>query len=121
MISLFRTPVLTPTRIWMAFIVAIAADGIQMALGPAGSFLFADQVIDVIAMCLVSLLIGFHPMLIPTFVAELLPLIAMLPTWTGCVGVVVALRKRQQRNEMGPPPGPPPVPPGSRRDDVIDV
>jgi hypothetical protein len=36
-------------------------------------------------------LIGFHPLLLPTSVLEFLPLADMLPTWTGCVAIVVAL------------------------------
>ena len=41
-------------------------------------------------------LLGFHPLLLPTFIVEFLPVTDLLPTWTGCVAVVVALRKRQQ-------------------------
>ena len=38
----------------------------------------------------------FHPLLLPTFVVELLPVIDLLPTWTGCVALVVSRRKKQQ-------------------------
>ena len=41
-------------------------------------------------------LIGFHPLLLPTFVLEFLPITDLLPTWTGCVALVMALRTRQQ-------------------------
>jgi hypothetical protein len=52
--------------------------------------------------------IGFHPLLLPTFVLELLPVTDLLPTWTGCVALIVALRRKQE---------PPPPAPGR----VIDV
>src|SRR5215467_858391 len=111
----FRTPLLTRVRIWLAFTVAIVADGIQMSLGPTG-WLFADQAIDVVTMCLLSMLIGFHPLFIPTFIAELFPIVDMLPTWTGCTAVVIALRRREQR---GVAPSPPPR--VTVHDNVIDI
>ncbi len=98
-------PTLTPARIGAAFAVAITADAIQLLLGPIGWF-WPDQVIDVLATIATTLLIGFHPLLLPTFVVELLPIVDMLPTWTGCVAAVVALRKRQ--------PAPVDIPPRSR-------
>ena len=62
----------------------------------------------VAAMIVTWWLIGFHPLLLPTFALEFLPVSDMLPTWTGCVAIVVALRKRQQ-GISPPPPGPGPV------------
>lgn len=69
---------------------------------------FADELLDVMAMILTWRLIGFHPLLLPTFALEFLPVADMLPTWTGCVAIVVALRKRQQ-SQMSQPPAPGPV------------
>jgi hypothetical protein len=43
--------------------------------------------------------------LLPTFALEFLPIADMLPTWTGCVAIVVALRRREQ-SRMPPPPAP---------------
>ena len=105
--------VLTRRRIWLAFAVAIAADGIQMLTGPVG-WLFFDEAVDVIAMILMTLTLGFHPLFIPTFVVEFVPLVDMLPTWTGCVAAVVAMRRRQPPSGPAPPP---PLPPGG----VIDI
>jgi len=107
---LFETPVLTRQRMIAAFAVAAAADAIQVLLGPFG-ITFADEVLDVIAMILTWRLLGFHALLLPTFLLEVLPIVDILPTWTGCVGIVVAMRKRQQSETT------PPLPPGS----VIDV
>jgi hypothetical protein len=85
------TPI-TQGRIWSALAVAVAADGLQILLGPLG-WTFVDPVVDVITMIVVSRLIGFHPLFLPAFAVELVPVADMLPTWVGCVLAVVALRK----------------------------
>jgi hypothetical protein len=47
--------------------------------------------------------LGFHPLLLPTFAIEFLPVSDVLPLWTGCVAVVIALRRRQQSRTAPPP------------------
>jgi hypothetical protein len=108
--NLLQTPVLTRQRIWLAFAVAVACDGLQLLCGPAG-WLGVDQALDVVAMLLVTFLLGFHPLLLPTFFAEFVPGLDLVPTWTGCVAVVVALRRKHQQTD----------PPPQRHADVIDV
>jgi hypothetical protein len=88
-------PVLTRGRIALAFTLAAITDLVQLLMGGAGWFL-PDEVLDVVTMVLVSRVIGFHPLLLPTFVLEFLPVADMLPTWTGCVGLVVLHRRRSQ-------------------------
>ena len=101
---LFRAPKLTRTRIILALAVALFADGLQFLLGPLG-WAFVDQAIDMMAMVLTSWIVGFHWLLLPTFVVEFIPLLEDLPTWTACAIAVIALRKRQQRTS--PPPDKP--------------
>ena len=105
MSALLQLPVLTRTRIRSAYAIAIATDALQLALGPIG-WAFADEVLDVVAAAAMWRLLGFHPLLLPTFIVEFLPVTDMLPTWTGCVAVVVALRKRQQMSTPPPTQGP---------------
>lgn len=100
---------LTSARLRLAFAVAITTDIVQIALGPFG-WAFADEILDVTAAVLLWRLIGFHPLLLPTFVLELVPVADMLPTWTGCVALVAILRRRQQAET-----------PSADRGDVIDV
>ena len=115
---LLTAPILTRRRIALALVLAGLADALQILLGPAGWFFF-DEIIDVIVMVLMTLLLGFHPLLLPTFIVEIVPIVDMLPTWTACVGVVVMLRKRQQGHAASPPP---PVPADANRSSkVIDV
>ena len=101
-------PKLTRTRIILAFGVAIFTDGLQLLLGPLG-WAFIDDIIDVIAMILTSLVLGFHWLLLPTFVLKLIPLADDLPTWTACVIAVIVIRKREQRIRPPVPPNKPPI------------
>jgi hypothetical protein len=57
---------------------------------------FAQSLVDVVAMFFCTWLLGFHPLLLPTFVVELIPLVDELPTWTACVAAVIALRRREK-------------------------
>jgi hypothetical protein len=95
--------------VWLAYGVAVTVDVLQFALGPLG-WAFADEILDVAAMLVMWRLIGFHPLLLPTFVLEVVPIADLLPLWTGCVALVIALRRRQQgfvQRTPGPPaPGP---------------
>jgi hypothetical protein len=100
-------PTLTRARIRAAYGVAAVTDALQIVGGPVG-WAFIDEALDVVAAVVIWRLLGFHPLLLPTFVIEFLPVADLLPTWTGCVAVVVALRKRQQAMDT-PPPAPGPV------------
>lgn len=102
--------VLTRARIRSAYGVAILTDILQFVLGPFG-WAGSDEVLDVIAAILTTRLLGFHPLLLPTFLIELFPVVDVLPTWTGCVALVIAMKKKQ-----APPPSP-----GDDRAVTIDV
>ena len=103
---MFEPQVLTRARVRLAYVVAVATDVLQLLLGPVG-WAFADEILDLAAMILIWRVIGFHPLLLPTFVLEFLPVADLLPTWTGCVTLVLALRRRQQGTPPQPPaPGP---------------
>lgn len=112
----FVVPILSRRRVALAFAVAAVADGLQWLLGPLG-WGFFDEIVDVLALIATSLLIGFHPLLLPTFIIEVVPVADLLPTWIGCVAAVVALRRRQR----SPPPPVPRPPPALPPRDVIDV
>jgi hypothetical protein len=98
-----RGPQLTQKRIVAALAVAALADFLQIALVP-GQWFLVQQMIDVIAAVLTFLALGFHILLLPTFIVELFPVVDMMPTWTACVIAVIALRKREQRREQPPEP-----------------
>ena len=92
--ALFHRPPLTPARVRTAYGIAVITDVLQFVLGPLG-WVVADQALDTFAAIAMWRTLGFHPLLLPTFVLEFIPVADMLPTWTGCVALVVALRKRQ--------------------------
>ena len=99
--SWLSAPVLTQGRIWFALTVAVLTDALQLALGFFG-WVGPDQILDVVAMVLTSAALGFHVLLLPTFVLELIPGPDLLPTWTGCTAAVVMLRKRAQHQSAPP-------------------
>ena len=108
-----HSPVLTRQRIWAAYAVAAVVDVLQLAIGPIG-WAFADEILDVAAMLLTWRLIGFHPLLLPTFVLEVVPVADSVPAWTVCVAIVIALRRKQRNTPPAPPAPPMPGP-------IIDV
>ncbi len=99
-----NVPALTPSRVRTSYAVAIVTDIVQFGLGPLG-WAGADQVLDVVAAAVQYRLLGFHPLLLPTFMLEFLPVTDMLPTWTACVALVISTRKARADDDP-PPPGP---------------
>ena len=93
--------------------MAAVVDVLQLAIGPIG-WAFADEILDVAAMLLTWRLIGFHPLLLPTFVLEVVPVADLVPAWTVCVAIVIALRRKQRNTPPAPPAPPMPGP-------IIDV
>jgi hypothetical protein len=86
-------PHLTRSNIRTAYAVAVTVDVAQFLLGPFG-WTGVDEVLDAAAMVAMTRLLGFHPLFLPTFVLEFVPFTDMLPTWTGCVMLVVRSRRR---------------------------
>jgi len=71
----------TRADVRLAYAVAVTIDVAQFLLVPFGWAVF-DEILDAVAMIAVCRLIGFHPLLLPTFVLEFVPFTDMLPTWT---------------------------------------
>ena len=91
-----QTRPLSRRRMVVAVCLALAADIVQLAAGPLG-WAFFDEVVDVITMLIMMRLLGFHWLLLPTFVVEFIPFADMLPSWTGCVLLLVRTRLKQQK------------------------
>jgi hypothetical protein len=94
-------PELTRTRVFLAFAIALIADLVQFPVTAvmATGFLslpgeFADLVVDCVAMAATTMLLGFHWVLLPSLVLELVPGLDLVPTWTGCVAYVVWQRRK---------------------------
>jgi hypothetical protein len=85
-------------RAAFALAVAILVDAVQILLGPFGWALF-DQGLDLAAMILSTWALGFHILLLPTFLLELVPIADWAPTWTGCVLAVIWSRRAQKAEQ----------------------
>src|SRR5215472_12476746 len=96
----------------LAWMVALAADAVQIAVFPMfaeGALSPADTVLDVLVAALLIRLLGWHWAFLPTLAAEMLPGFDLFPTWTTAVYFVT----RQQVATGVPeilPPGPAPDP-----------
>ena len=81
-------PTLTPSRVWLARGIAVAADVLQIGLFPyfaEGALSPLDDVLDVLVAVALIALLGWHWVFLPSLVAELIPGLDMVPTWTAAV------------------------------------
>jgi hypothetical protein len=86
---------MTARRIWVARGLAVTADVIQVGLAPLfleGALSAFDAVLDVLMAGIMILLVGWHWAFLPAFVAELVPGLDLVPTWT--LAVFLATRRR---------------------------
>ena len=95
----------SPARIRTARAIAVAADLIQIAVMPAfagGGLSLVNDALDVAVAILMVGLVGWHFAFLPSFVAELVPGLDLIPTWT--LAVWFATRKGAiDRGGPGPP------------------
>lgn len=75
-------------RVRAARLLAMAADVVQIAVFPLfapGAGSPANDVLDVAVAGLLTWLVGWHWSFLPSFVAELVPGLDLVPTWTAAV------------------------------------
>jgi hypothetical protein len=95
----------------LAWLVAIAADAIQITLLPlfvGGGFSPADVFLDVVVCTILTSLLGWHWAFLPAVAAELMPGLDLFPTWTAAVFYVTRQSARPEEPEILPP-GPAPA------------
>lgn len=88
-----------------ALTIAVLADAIQIGLFPLfgpGALSPLDDVLDVAVAWLLTKLLGWHWAFLPTFVAEMLPGLDLVPSWTMAVVYVT----RSMANEESAPEPP---------------
>ena len=81
----------TRSRFRTAMLLAIVADGLQIALFPLfseGAFSAADDVLDVVLAAILVRLLGWQWEFLPTFCSKLLPGVDLVPFWTMAVANV---------------------------------
>ena len=68
-----------------ALTIAVLADAIQIALFPVfaeGALSPLDDLLDIAVAWLLTRLLGWHWAFLPTFIAELVPGLDLVPSWT---------------------------------------
>jgi hypothetical protein len=82
-------PLLTARRLWIARGLAVLVDLAQVALVPVSLTPLNDAIDVATAIALVAL-VGWHWAFLPTFLAELVPFVDLVPSWT--LAVMIATR-----------------------------
>lgn len=101
----------TAPRVRTARIIAAAADLLQIGFFPlfaAGWISPFNDALDIVVAVIMVRLVGWHFAFLPTFVAELVPGVDLVPTWTAAVWF--ATRTRAVPKPAAPPPEPPRLP-----------
>ena len=96
----------TPGRVKAARWIAIAADFLQIVVFPAfapGAAAPVDDALDVLVAVAMLSLVGWHWAFVPSFLAELVPGLDLVPTWTAAVFFVT-----RGQGQPAPPEGRPP-------------
>jgi hypothetical protein len=112
---LIRIRPMTRGRVFAARAIAIAADLLQIAVLPAfseGGVSPLDAGLDLAVAALLTGLVGWHWAFLPSFAAELVPLVDLVPTWTAAV--FIATRGSRRRAAKPHPPAPSPGREGER-------
>lgn len=89
-------------RVIAAITIAAIADLIQFPLTAVQATVVlaapaevADVLMDSVVMVLISCLIGFNWLLLPSLFVEFVPGLDLIPTWTGCVLFLVNQQNKQ--------------------------
>ncbi len=80
-------------RLWLARGLAVAADGIELALLPIfweGIASPLEDALDVVMCVLMTWLVGWHLAFLPTIAVKLVPVVDLAPCWT--IAVLIATR-----------------------------
>ena len=93
---------LTKARIRTAIAIAVIVDALQIAVQATGPFqVLLDWPLDLLTAALMTGLVGFHWAFLPTFLAEAVPWLDVVPTWT--LAVIFATRGKGEVIEASAP------------------
>lgn len=84
----------------LAWAIALAADALQWVFLPlfwAGAATPFDDVLDVAIGVVLWRLLGWHWALLPTLIAELIPGLDLVPTWTAAVWLATRGQRAPRR------------------------
>lgn len=99
---------MTKARIRTAIAIAVIVDALQIGMQATGPFqILLDWPLDLLTAALMTGLVGFHWAFLPTFLAEAVPGLDMVPTWT--LAVIFATRNREKVEAEAPKDVTPPT------------
>jgi hypothetical protein len=105
--ELATKPPLSRTRLRAAWAIALAVDAIQIPatfVPPVGWFL--DAGLDLLAMVVMTGLLGFHWAFLPSFLTKWIPYLDVAPLWTLAVALATRGRSGEPPNRAGGIPRP---------------
>jgi hypothetical protein len=79
---------LEPRRVLAARTLAVVADAVQLGVMPLfvqGALSTVNDALDVLVAVALVALVGWHWAFVPAFLAELIPVFDLVPTWTAAV------------------------------------
>src|ERR1700683_173078 len=82
-------------RVWIARIIAVAADALQIGLFPIfaeGALSPLSDALDVVVCLLLIWLVGWHIAFLPTFLIKGVPFADLAPTWS--IAIWIATRQK---------------------------
>lgn len=88
-----------------ALTIAVLADALQIGLFPLfgeGALSPLNDLLDIVVAWLLTRLLGWHWAFLPSMVAELIPGLDLVPTWT--VAVLLVTREMQPAAPSSEPP-----------------
>jgi hypothetical protein len=95
----------TRGRVWLARGIAIAADFLQIVAFPffaPGALSPWSDALDLAVAAAMILLVGWHWAFLPSFVAEVVPGLDLVPTWTAAAFFVTRGKGRPATPETSP-------------------
>ena len=108
------TVALSPGRIRAARAIAMLADLAEIVVFPAfmeGFLSPVNDAVDVAVAVALTYLLGWHWAFLPSFLAEMVPVVGLVPTWTAAVFYVTSgvepAAEVPTATRVDPPPPPP--------------
>ncbi len=105
---------MTPRRKKVALAIAALADAVQLGFFPvfgAGGLSVPDDVLDFVVAVALVITLGWRWRLVAALALELVPGVALFPSWTGFVAMLPASPEAARLPSGAPsaadPPGPP--------------
>jgi hypothetical protein len=109
------SPLPTPGRILAARIIAVAADCLELLVFPSfmpGFLSPFNDVLDIAVGASLIWLLGWHWAFLPSFVAEMVPGLSLVPSWTAAVFIATGFGPAKMSVKTVNP-GSPQLEPGS--------